>query len=54
MQLPELATSKQAQQIVVGTHGRGALGRAILGSVSSFLTQNCDTPVTVVRTANAS
>ena len=49
LQLPELAKEYKADQIVVGTHGRGFLGRTLLGSVSSYLSQHSEVPVTIVR-----
>ena len=48
-QLQDVAKETHADQIVVGTHGRGILGRTLLGSVSTYLTQHSETPVTVVR-----
>ncbi len=38
-----------ADLIVIGSHGRGALARAILGSVAGSVVQNAHCPVTVVR-----
>ena len=35
--------------IVMGSHGRGAIKGLLLGSVTSKVIANCDTPVTVVR-----
>eukprot|EP00045_Choanoeca_perplexa_P010878 m.112932 g.112932 ORF g.112932 m.112932 type:complete len:154 (+) comp15427_c2_seq1:40-501(+) len=52
--LQDVAKEKQADQIVVGTHGRGILGRTLLGSVSTYLTQHSETPVTVVRRQDGS
>ncbi|EDQ90503.1 uncharacterized protein MONBRDRAFT_24350 [Monosiga brevicollis MX1] len=46
--LTDMASTKSADQVVVGTHGRGFLGRAIMGSVSSYLTHHSPVPVTVV------
>lgn len=34
--------------IVVGTHGRGAVGRMLLGSVSEGVVRHATTPVTVI------
>lgn len=38
-----------AALLVVGSHGRGALLRSALGSVSSSLMRSADCPVAVVR-----
>jgi nucleotide-binding universal stress UspA family protein len=35
--------------IVIGTHGRGALGRAILGSVAQQVVRSAKQPVLTVR-----
>lgn len=44
-----LDLSKDAELIVVGNHGRGALARSVLGSVSSSLIRHAHCPVAVVR-----
>ena len=41
--------SKNANMIVVGTRGRGAIGRALLGSVSTGLLHHAQCPVAVVH-----
>ena len=38
-----------ADVVVVGSHGRGLLGRAVLGSVSDYVTRHAPCPVLVVR-----
>lgn len=41
--------SKEAEMIVVGSNGRGAVGRALLGSVSSAVVRHAECPVAVIR-----
>lgn len=41
--------SKEARMVVVGSHGRGALGRFVLGSVSSGLAHHAHCPVAIVH-----
>jgi nucleotide-binding universal stress UspA family protein len=45
----EKATAWPADLIVVGTHGRSAIGRAVLGSVSLKLIREASCPVRVAR-----
>jgi nucleotide-binding universal stress UspA family protein len=44
----ELAASHLSSVIVMSTHGRGALGRAALGSVTTVTVQNATTPILVI------
>jgi nucleotide-binding universal stress UspA family protein len=46
--------SKDARMIAVGSHGKGALGRLVLGSVSRGLVEHAYCPVAVIHTDNAS
>lgn len=41
--------SEDAQMLVVGSHGTGALGRVLLGSVSTGLLHHARCPVAVIR-----
>ena len=43
------AEAEQADLIVVGSRGRGAMGRYLLGSVSDFVVHGAGCPVLVVR-----
>lgn len=45
----EAAKSEGADIIVVGSHGRAALGRALIGSVSDQVVRHAPCPVMVVR-----
>ena len=50
----EAAGAEGASRIVVGSHGRGWLGRAIVGSVSSTVGAHAKCPVDIVRGDGAS
>jgi len=47
--LIEAARAEGARRIVLGTHGRGRIGRAIAGSVSASVLEQADCPVDVVK-----
>ena len=46
------AEAESVDLVVVGTHGRGAIGRLFLGSVSEHVVRNAPCPVLVVRPAS--
>lgn len=48
------ATAEGADLVVVGSHGRGPIGRLILGSVSDHVVRHAPCPVLVVRANEAS
>jgi nucleotide-binding universal stress UspA family protein len=50
----EASRAEGASRIVVGSHGRGRLGRAIIGSVSATIAGLADCPVDIVRGDGAS
>ena len=45
----DAAQSEQVDLVVVGSHGRGSVGRFFLGSVSDHVVHNAHCPVVVVR-----
>jgi nucleotide-binding universal stress UspA family protein len=45
----EAATAEQVDMVLVGSHGRGAVGRFFLGSVSEHVVRHAPCPVLVVR-----
>ncbi|AFU01618.1 universal stress protein [Nocardia brasiliensis] len=48
-----IARSKEARMVVVGTNGMGALGRGLLGSVSTSIARHAHCPVAVIPAAAA-
>jgi len=47
-------SSKDARMIVVGSHGRGALGRLLMGSISRGVVENAHCPVAVIHADHGS
>jgi nucleotide-binding universal stress UspA family protein len=45
----EVAESEQVDMVVVGSHGRGPVGRFLVGSVSEYVVRHAPCPVLVVR-----
>jgi nucleotide-binding universal stress UspA family protein len=45
----DVAAEEQADIIVMATHGRGGLGRAVLGSVADHVVRHATCPVLLVR-----
>jgi nucleotide-binding universal stress UspA family protein len=45
----DVANSEQVDMVVVGSHGRGPVGRALVGSVSDYVVRHAPCPVLVVR-----
>jgi nucleotide-binding universal stress UspA family protein len=45
----DAARAEGASRIVVGSHGRGRLGRVLVGSVSASVAAQADCPVDIVR-----
>jgi len=45
----DVARSEQVDLVVVGSHGRGAVGRIFVGSVSEHVVRHAPCPVLVVR-----
>ena len=48
VEIVKAAKKDKAQMIVMGTHGHGILGRALLGSVAQNVLTGCDIPVLLV------
>jgi nucleotide-binding universal stress UspA family protein len=51
--LPQMALSKNAWLVVVGSHGRRGLARALMGSVAESVMRASTVPVAVVRPPRA-
>lgn len=48
-EIVKAAKKEKAHLIVMGTHGHGLLGRALLGSVAQNVLTQCDIPVLLVK-----
>jgi universal stress protein A len=48
-EIVDLATDERADLVVIGTHGRGGLNRALLGSVADRVVRLAPCPVLTVR-----
>jgi nucleotide-binding universal stress UspA family protein len=48
-EIVELATNERADLVVLGTHGRGGINRALLGSVADRVVRLAPCPVLTVR-----
>ena len=48
-EIVKLAKKEKVHLIVMGTHGHGILGRALLGSVAQNVLTQCDVPVLLVK-----
>lgn len=48
-EIVKASVQEQAHLIVMGTHGHGLLGRALLGSVAQGVLANAEMPVLLVR-----
>ena len=48
-EIVKAAKKDKAHMVVMGTHGHGILGRALLGSVAQNVLTQCDVPVLLVK-----
>jgi nucleotide-binding universal stress UspA family protein len=48
-EIVKAAGKEKAHMIVMGTHGHGIFGRALLGSVAQNVLTQCDVPVLLVK-----
>jgi nucleotide-binding universal stress UspA family protein len=49
LEIVKAANKEKAQMVVMGTHGHGILGRALLGSVAQNVLTQCEIPVLLVK-----
>jgi len=48
-EIVRVAKQEGAHMIVMGTHGHGVIGRALMGSVAQNVVSECDIPVLLVK-----
>lgn len=48
-EIVKAAKKEKAHLVLMGTHGHGILGRALLGSVAQNVLTHCDVPVLLVK-----
>jgi len=48
-EIVKAARKEKAHMIVMGTHGHGILGRALLGSVAQNVITDCEIPILLVK-----
>jgi len=48
-EIVKAAKKEKAHMVVMGTHGHGILGRALLGSVAQNVVTDCEVPVLLVK-----
>lgn len=48
-EIPAIAKKQKAHLIVMGTHGHGFIGRAVMGSVSQKVVETSEVPVLLVK-----
>jgi nucleotide-binding universal stress UspA family protein len=48
-EIVKAAKKEKVNMVVMGTHGHGILGRALLGSVAQNVLTECDVPVLLVK-----
>ncbi len=47
--IAKIAEGEKYDLIIMGTHGHGALGKLVMGSVSTQVLANCSVPVMLIR-----
>ncbi|MDQ8189829.1 universal stress protein [Roseibacillus persicicus] len=52
MEIVRTATEVEADLVIIGSHGRGALSVTLLGGQTAEVIRNCDRPVLVVKKKN--